>query len=200
MTFWNTCTGWASSILKLLLNSFLLRQLWCELKRRCCCPSEIDEQGKWNWPTSGSGTTTSPLQTIQSCLRRFACVGRRSRDEVWARKYQRELATIAMQNSHAEELMNLNLYQLLNTFNKVIKRFDDEKHKVHHKIVQYPYTISEQKVMIRQMIAAREITFAEVILACQNKVQAILHFSESWNYSRNKFSALRLVLASTISG
>ena len=114
---------------------------------------------------------------------------------------QRELATIAMQNSHAEELMNLNLYQLLNTFNKVIKRFDDEKHKVHHKIVQYPYTISEQKSDdTSDDRGQREITFAEVILACQNKVQAIFTFLGILELSRNKFSALRLVLASIISG
>ena len=90
---------------------------------------------------------------------------------------QRELATIALQNSHAEELLNLNLYQLLNTFNKVAKRFDEEKNKVHHKVVQYPYTISEQKVMVRTMIAGKEkLPFADVILACQNKVQAIFTF------------------------
>ncbi|MFM9051421.1 MAG: segregation and condensation protein A, partial [Bacteroidota bacterium] len=35
---------------------------------------------------------------------------------------QRELAEIAMQNSATEELMNLTLYQLLNTFNKVVTR------------------------------------------------------------------------------
>ena len=82
---------------------------------------------------------------------------------------QRELATIALQNSHAEEL--------LNTFNKVAKRFDEEKNKVHHKVVQYPYTISEQKVMVRTMIAGKEkLPFADVILACQNKVQAIFTF------------------------
>ena len=34
---------------------------------------------------------------------------------------QKELAAIAMQNVHAEELMNLTLYQLLNSFNKVLK-------------------------------------------------------------------------------
>ena len=58
---------------------------------------------------------------------------------------QKELAMIAMENSASEELMNLTLYQLLNSFNKVLRRFEAEKNKVFHKIVQYPYTTSHVK-------------------------------------------------------
>lgn len=90
---------------------------------------------------------------------------------------QRELAEIALQNSQAEEMLNLSLYQLLNTFNKVMKRFEQEKNKVHHKIVQYPYTIAEQKESVRSMLRGREkVPFTEIIFSCQNKVQAIFTF------------------------
>jgi segregation and condensation protein A len=90
---------------------------------------------------------------------------------------QKELATIAMQNSQSEELMNLTLFQLLNSFNKVLKRFEADKNKVVHKIVQYPYTISEQKDQIRSLIRSRErVAFQDVILLCENKVQAIFTF------------------------
>jgi segregation and condensation protein A len=90
---------------------------------------------------------------------------------------QRELAEIALQNSQAEEMLNLSLYQLLNTFNKVMKRFEQEKNKVHHKIVQYPYTIAEQKESVRTMLRGRDkVPFTEIIFSCQNKVQAIFTF------------------------
>jgi segregation and condensation protein A len=90
---------------------------------------------------------------------------------------QRELATIALENSHAEELMNLTLYQLLNSFNKVLKRFESEKNKVIHKIVQYPYTIPEQKQRIRETLKGVEkVSFTEFIFACENKVHAIFTF------------------------
>jgi segregation and condensation protein A len=90
---------------------------------------------------------------------------------------QRELATIAMQNSQSEELMNLTLFQLLNSFNKVLKRFETDKNKVIHKIVQYPYTISEQKEIIKNMVIGKErVAFDEVINICENKVQAIFTF------------------------
>lgn len=90
---------------------------------------------------------------------------------------QKELANIAMQNAHSEELMNLTLFQLLNSFNKVLKRFETEKDKIHHKIVQFPYTIPEQKDKIKVYLSGREnVSFNDLILSCDNKVHAIFVF------------------------
>lgn len=90
---------------------------------------------------------------------------------------QKELAKIAMDNAQTEELMNLTMFQLLNTFQKVLKRFDAEQNKVHHRVVQYPYTIVEQKDVIRDLIRKKEkITFTDVLTKCQNKVHAIFTF------------------------
>ena len=90
---------------------------------------------------------------------------------------QKELATIALENSASEELMNLTLYQLLNSFNKVLNRFETEKQKVFHKIVQYPYTIPEQKQRIRDTLKGMEkVAFNDLIFACDNKVHAIFTF------------------------
>lgn len=90
---------------------------------------------------------------------------------------QKELAEIALQNSHTEELMNLSLYQLLNTFNKVLKRFDAEKNKVLHRVVQYPFTIAEQKTAVRELLKGKEkVPFTDIIFSCQNKIHAIFTF------------------------
>jgi segregation and condensation protein A len=90
---------------------------------------------------------------------------------------QKELASIAMQNAQAEELMNLTLFQLLNSFNKVLKRFESEKNKVVHKVVQFPYTISEQKDYVKTMLAGKEkVSFTDLIFSCENKVHAIFTF------------------------
>jgi segregation and condensation protein A len=90
---------------------------------------------------------------------------------------QKELAGIAMQNAQSEELMNLTLFQLLNSFNKVLHRFEADKNKVVHKIVQYPYTIAEQKESLKNLLRGKEkVPFTELILSCENKVQAIFTF------------------------
>ena len=90
---------------------------------------------------------------------------------------QKELATIAMQNVQTEELMNLTLFQLLNSFNKVLKRFESEKEKVFHKVVQFPYTIPEQKEKIRNLLQGKDkVSFSDLIFSCENKVHAIFVF------------------------
>lgn len=90
---------------------------------------------------------------------------------------QKELARIAMDNAHSEELMNLTMFQLLNTFQKVLKRFDAEKNKVHHKVVQYPYSIVDQKNVVQDLIRKKsKITFIDVLTNCHNKVHAIFTF------------------------
>jgi segregation and condensation protein A len=138
---------------------------------------ELDEQGN----------EIDPRQDLIARLLIYkqykeACVEMHTMEEDRASKaergnVQKELAKIAMENSHSEELMNLTMFQLLNTFQKVLKRFESEKNKVHHKVVQYPYTIVEQKNIVRDLIRKKEkITFMDVLSNCQNKVHAIFTF------------------------
>lgn len=138
---------------------------------------ELDDQGN----------EIDPRQDLVERLLQYkqfkeACEDMRTMEEDRALKtargnIQRELAEIAMQNSHAEELMNLTLFQLLNTFNKVMVRFESESKKVKHKVVQYPYTISGEKSSLRERIRAhRKLAFTDVITTCENKVQAIFTF------------------------
>ena len=90
---------------------------------------------------------------------------------------QKELAKIAMDNAHTEELMNLTMFQLLNTFQKVLKRFDAEKNKVFHQVVQYPYSIVDEKRVLKDLIRTKsKVTFIDVLTNCQNKVHAIFTF------------------------
>jgi segregation and condensation protein A len=89
----------------------------------------------------------------------------------------KELAEVAQNTVYADELTNLTLFQLLNTFNKVIKRFDQEKNKTHHKVVQYPYTIAEQREFIVSQIRMREkMTFTDILYTCKDRVHAIFSF------------------------
>ncbi|MFM2206363.1 MAG: hypothetical protein RL213_338 [Bacteroidota bacterium] len=138
---------------------------------------ELDEEGN----------EVDPRQDLVERLLQYkqfkeACEDFRSMEEDRSLKaargnIQRELAEIAMQNSHTEELMNLTLFQLLNTFNKVVTRFDTESKKVKHKVVQYPYTISGEKSSLRERIRAhRKLAFTDVITSCENKIQAIFTF------------------------
>jgi segregation and condensation protein A len=138
---------------------------------------EVDEQGNEIDPRQDLITRLLIYKQYKE-----ACVEMHTMEEERAAKaergnVQKELAKIAMENSHSEELMNLTMFQLLNSFQKVLKRFESEQNKVHHRVVQYPYTIVEQKNNVIDLIRKREkVTFTDVLTNCQNKVHAIFTF------------------------
>lgn len=138
---------------------------------------ELDEQGN----------EIDPRQDLIQRLLLYkqykeACEDFRSLEDDRSRKtergnVQRELANIAMQSSQSEELMNLTLFHLLSAFQKVVRRFDDEKKRVRHKVVQYPYTIGEQKSYVRNFISSHDKTsFIDLLYTCDNKVHVIFTF------------------------
>src|SRR4051812_18333027 len=79
---------------------------------------------------------------------------------------QQDLAEIAKSTTYADELQSLTLYHLLNSFEKVLKRFDAEQNKTMHKVVPYPYTIEEQRDFVITQIRSREkLSFTDVLYA-----------------------------------
>lgn len=90
---------------------------------------------------------------------------------------QHDLSEIAKSTTYADELQSLTLYHLLNSFEKVLKRFDAEQNKTIHTVVPYPYTIEEQRDFVITQIKSREkLSFSDVLYSCKNKVQAIFTF------------------------
>lgn len=90
---------------------------------------------------------------------------------------QHDLAEIAKSTTYADELQSLTLYHLLNSFEKVLKRFDAEQNKSIHTIVPYPYTIEEQRDFVINQIRTRaKLSFTDLLYSCKNKVHAIFTF------------------------
>ena len=51
-----------------------------------------------------------------------------------------------------EELSELSLYKLMIVYERVTKRFQNRTEEVTHTVVQYPYTIEEQKKAINDLL------------------------------------------------
>jgi segregation and condensation protein A len=89
----------------------------------------------------------------------------------------KELNEMAKNTVYADELTNLSLYQLLTTFQKVMKRFEVEQNKPKHTVVQFPYTLRDTKSKLYSKITlAAKTTFVDVLMECENKVHAIFSF------------------------
>lgn len=75
------------------------------------------------------------------------------------------------------ELQDLDLYKLLKVFEKVMNRFEEEKNKPVHKIIQYPYTIEGQKdYIISRVKSSEKVSFVQLIEENKEKIAVIYNF------------------------
>jgi segregation and condensation protein A len=89
----------------------------------------------------------------------------------------REIQTIAERSNVDIELQDLNLYKLLKVYQKVVNRYEQARNRPIHTIVQYPYTITQQKEFIlARLQESNRLSFGEVILADKLKIAVIYNF------------------------
>lgn len=89
----------------------------------------------------------------------------------------KELAIIAQNSGYADELNNLTLFKLLETYQKVIDRFNKEASKPKHTVIQYAYTIQGQKQFIIDRISeTKKLTFTEFLQNCKDRYHVIFTF------------------------
>lgn len=88
-----------------------------------------------------------------------------------------ELKVLAQDMPAGEELEQLDLYKLMLVYERVLKRFESDNQEVKHTVVQYPYTIEEQKERILQLVQGRgRVAFEEVLQTAENKVHLVYSF------------------------
>ncbi|MDX1629980.1 MAG: chromosome segregation protein ScpA, partial [Fulvivirga sp.] len=75
------------------------------------------------------------------------------------------------------ELQDVDLFKLLKVYRRVMERYEIEKNKPTHEVVQYPYTITEQKdFLMRRLSTKPKMAFTEVIDSDPNKIAVIFNF------------------------
>lgn len=77
------------------------------------------------------------------------------------------------------ELQDLDLYKMMRVFERVLSRYEMEKNRPTHEVVQYPYTISAQKdFIINRLIKSqsRRISFLEMVNEKPEKILVIFNF------------------------
>jgi segregation and condensation protein A len=88
-----------------------------------------------------------------------------------------ELKQLAEVNNVESEMQDLDLYKLLKVFEKVSKRYEQEVNKPIHKVVQYPYSLDDQKVLILEMVTLQKrVAFTDIIAEKSEKIYLIFNF------------------------
>lgn len=90
---------------------------------------------------------------------------------------QGELKVIANKALVDLELESLTLYKLMNAFSACMERLEEEKNKVIHAIVNYPYTIgTEQVQIINKINSSDRPSFSDIFGGLDNRIHAIVTF------------------------
>jgi segregation and condensation protein A len=76
-----------------------------------------------------------------------------------------------------EELADLTLYRLMQVYERVMRRYQSRSQQVTHTVVQYPYTIEQQKKAIDDLLRINgRLDFDAMVKNSENRVHFIYNF------------------------
>ena len=89
----------------------------------------------------------------------------------------KELKALAESTNVEAELQDVTVFKLMSIFEKVLKRFDAEKNKPVHQVIQYPYTVEGQKKHIVDELSRRSrMSFTELLEQYPTRIGVIFNF------------------------
>ncbi|MBL7863930.1 MAG: segregation/condensation protein A [Cyclobacteriaceae bacterium] len=89
----------------------------------------------------------------------------------------REIKSLAASVNVEAELQEVDLYKLMQVFEKVCKRFEEEKNRPVHQVIQYPYTVEGQKeYILNELTRKRTLSFSEMVQNNPTRVALIFNF------------------------
>lgn len=90
---------------------------------------------------------------------------------------KQDLVAVRESATQEDELQTLDLYKLLTVYQRVINRYQHKPEEVRHTVIQYPYTIEEQKKHLAELLLTNErIDFESVMLNSKDRVQLVYSF------------------------
>lgn len=88
-----------------------------------------------------------------------------------------ELDKIGKTSLPGEELSDMSLYKLMLIYDRLSKNYLSRTHEVKHTIIQYPYTIEEQKKAIEHLLNInKRMNFKGMLIHSENKVHFVYNF------------------------
>ncbi len=88
-----------------------------------------------------------------------------------------DMDTVAELAIPGEELESFDLYKLMLVYNRVLSRYQSRSKIVKHTVLQYPYTIEQQKKVITDLLKInKQIDFTGLAKKSDNKVHFVYNF------------------------
>jgi segregation and condensation protein A len=89
----------------------------------------------------------------------------------------KELKSLSESSNVEWELQTIDLYKLLKVYQKVMERYKYELNKPPHKVIQWPYSIEQQKKYVLQKVGREgRVSFTQIIEDNPEKIAVIFNF------------------------
>src|SRR6188474_2328195 len=89
----------------------------------------------------------------------------------------KELKILAESTNVEAELQDVTIYKLMTVFEKVLKRFEAEKNKPVHQVIQYPYTVEGQKkFLLDELTTKQRLSFTDLVQEYPTRIGVIFNF------------------------
>lgn len=89
----------------------------------------------------------------------------------------RELKLLAESTNVEAELQDVTIFKLMTVFEKVLKRQEAEKNKPVHEVIQFPYTVEEQKTYLMDELSKKPtLSFTDLVNAYPTRMGVIFNF------------------------
>ena len=90
---------------------------------------------------------------------------------------KQELDALGHQHAEGTEIQTVTLYKLVNTFERVMKRFQERHNKPQHVVVKYNYSMEGQRTYLSEYLSQSEkSSFEELFSKMNDRIQAIFTF------------------------
>lgn len=104
---------------------------------------------------------------------------------------QKELSQVGEEAGEGTEIQTITLFKLMKTFEKVIKRLEQQKNKPVHTVVQYNYTMEESReYMITTVKAEKVMSFEKIFDICNDRIHAIFLFLSLLELVQQKYMTI----------
>lgn len=89
----------------------------------------------------------------------------------------KELRMLAESSNVEAELQDVDLFKLMTVFEKVLRRYEIDKNKPVHQIIQYPYTIEGQREFLMNEVTTKQrVSFSEIVETYKTRIALIFNF------------------------
>jgi segregation and condensation protein A len=138
---------------------------------------ELDEAGNIIDPRADLVNRLLEYKRYKAVLGNMAELEEQQLGRVRRGNVQEELAAIQASLGVEQELEQLDLYQLLKNFSKVLQRFEERESAPHHVVVRFAYTIDEQKAFVVSAVKEKgKMAFEQLFADFKDRMQAIFTF------------------------